>query len=1041
MAQSAVRLRSNGGLPKDCRIVAHLGGQLVAARTSEDNTRVSAERLKLALFELMESELPCIVVGGGVAGLGAAWALHDAGHRVCVLEADPTHLGGHAYTMEVPVSGSSQIPIDVGFIVYNTEVYPNLVAWFDALGVETEPSDMSFSVSVPRGATGGARLEWSSDSLWTLFGDRRNVLCLQFYGMLRDLLRFNKEAIALLETLPLELTLEQFLAQGRYSDAFRDWYLTPMVAAVWSSSPSEVLHFPARSILAFFRNHGFLRIFGRPQWRTVRGRSQAYTSRVMQALTSPSQANGVVSEVRLGARVTRVLERKQDKAVVVVELEDGQVVRGSRVIFATHADETLRLLAEWATPEERAFLSAFEYVENEIVIHRDARFMPQRRSLWSSWNFVPQEDGRAQVEAASTCKVQVTYLLNRLQNLPKDVPPLFETLNPVFPPEEELVLARLRLAHPMLTREAVLAQTQYRESLLRDGCKRDIYFAGAYCGYGFHEDALTSGLEVAQCITELPMRSLLKQTASPADNKHRRALNNHQGALPPARVSLSGTVGRAVHANVLSYLQRSIRYGSLIVVLPDGTEHVCGTLKVSASDNPHLHRLLVTYGLNESPVRVHIRRYDFFWRVVSGADIGFAEAFIAGDCDVGGWTSRHGAVYTCAGTELVRLFKLFILNRDEGALSPAKLGLAARLGMWYNAALHLVWRRNTLRGSQKNIESHYDLSNDLFATFLGDLWVYSCALWARPDMDLDEAQRAKLQRIIEKLRLDTAESVLEIGCGWGALAIEIARQYPRVRVRGITLSREQLRHAQAWAARVGVADRVTFRLEDYRTLTRMPKEEVARGDAAQAGRPVDSRNGLMKTAAVGGHGRHDLTFDRIVSIEMLEAVGHEFLGDFFAACDRLLSPSGLVVVQVITTPEVRYESYRKSSDFINKHIFPGSCCPSFHALVHACAVAAPALSVVDVESIGVHYAPTLASWQQRFMENLGRVRQLGFSEAFIRKFLYYLSYCEAGFATRTLDDLQIVFSRPGNVLSLGGEPRVSTVARYRERGALDSSTS
>ncbi|KAK4530809.1 hypothetical protein CCYA_CCYA05G1666 [Cyanidiococcus yangmingshanensis] len=984
----------------------------------------------------MEDKLPCLIVGGGVAGLGAAWALHTAGQRVCVLEADTSHLGGHAHTVDLRIPSLGTLPVDIGFIVYNERAYPNLVAWFKELGVETETSDMSFSVSVPLDSAVGSRLEWSSDSLWTLFGDRRNLLRLGFYRMLRDLLRFHREALETLEMSTTTQTLGEFLSSRGYSEAFREWYLAPMVAAIWSTSPHEALTFPARSIFAFFRNHGFLQIFRRPQWRTVRGRSRAYVERVQQTLMSPSPVNGVISEVRLGARVERVLER-QGNGSVVLQLADGQVIHGATVVFATHADETLRLLGDLATSEESAFLSAFQYMENEVVIHRDERFMPQRRALWSSWNFVPQPLGSAASTEAAESKVQVTYYLNRLQNLSNEIPPIFETLNPAIPPREELVLARFRLAHPMLTSKAVLAQEQFKENLPRVGDKRDIFFAGAYCGYGFHEDALVAGLDVAQRIIGRPvaLRPAMTSTSLLVTDKQR---DDHKSALPPARFSLRGSAGRAVHLGMLRYLQRAIRYGSLVVVMPDGTEYVCGTLKVAESAHPHVHRLLAAYGLLEQPVRLHIRRYDFFWRVVTGADIGFAEAYMAGDCDVGGCTIRHGAAFNHSGTELVRLFKLFILNRDLGSLAAIELGPLARLGMQANTLLHLVWRRNTLGGSRRNIEAHYDLSNDLFATFLGNLWVYSCALWDRPDMDLDDAQRCKLLRIIEKLRLDEAESVLEIGCGWGALSIEIAKMFPRIEVLGITLSSEQLQYARAWAVRAGVADRVTFRLEDYRTLYQTLQREASTVRAQAQHREI--RNGASSSTLSRVYQRGHPIFDRVVSIEMLEAVGHEFLGTFFATCDELLSPSGLLVVQVITTPEARYEAYRRSSDFINKHIFPGSCCPSLHALIHACATAAPGLSVIDIESIGVHYAPTLASWQQRFLENLQRVRQLGFSESFVRKFVYYLSYCEAGFATRTLDDLQIVFSRPGNVLSLGGEPSVTAVERYRRGGAHDPST-
>jgi cyclopropane-fatty-acyl-phospholipid synthase len=257
-------------------------------------------------------------------------------------------------------------------------------------------------------------------------------------------------------------------------------------------------------------------------------------------------------------------------------------------------------------------------------------------------------------------------------------------------------------------------------------------------------------------------------------------------------------------------------------------------------------------------------------------------------------------------------------------------------------------------------------------------------MFASPDEPLQCAQERKLRTLAHKAGVQAGHRVLEIGFGWGSLSLLLAKHFGAI-VTGITLSEQQLALAQGRVDAAGLGDRVTFHLADYRL-------HVPAG-----GRP----------------------YDRILSCEMLEAVGHEYLPDYFHHCARLLSPTGLLVVQVITTPEERYEAYRQSSDFIKEYIFPGCCCPSLSA-VTAAAGTAGGFVLAGFEDIGPHYAPTLLRWREAFMGNQAAVRRLGFSAAFIRAWDYYLSYCSAGFATRTLGDLQLVFTRPGNVASLGG---------------------
>jgi cyclopropane-fatty-acyl-phospholipid synthase len=351
-----------------------------------------------------------------------------------------------------------------------------------------------------------------------------------------------------------------------------------------------------------------------------------------------------------------------------------------------------------------------------------------------------------------------------------------------------------------------------------------------------------------------------------------------------------------------------------------------------------------------------VKSFSFFWRCLKDADIGFGESFMAEE-----WETN----------DLVLLLQLLIENQDAFNDRDIKF---AWLGRQLNRLRHRQ-RRNTPRQSKANIRDHYDLSNDFFQTFLDPRFMYSCALFHHPDESLEQAQINKLRALIRKAAIQPGDHVLEIGSGWGSFALEAAR-LTGCRVTSITLSEEQLKLARLRARQEGLEDRVQFQLCDYRSV--------------------------------------EGEFDKIVSIEMLEAVGQEYYGAFFAACDRLLKPGGLVVLQVITIPDQRYETYRKGSDWIQKYIFPGGMLPSLTALCQAMTDHSR-LIVEDLENVGIHYARTLRLWRENFLTQTARVQALGFDRCFQRMWLYYLCYCEAGFATRTLGDLHLVLTRPNNL--------------------------
>jgi len=369
-----------------------------------------------------------------------------------------------------------------------------------------------------------------------------------------------------------------------------------------------------------------------------------------------------------------------------------------------------------------------------------------------------------------------------------------------------------------------------------------------------------------------------------------------------------------------------------------------------------LHR----FGQDGSRPRARLAVHDWraFARVLLEGETGAGAAYVNGE-----WEAD----------DLVAAIRVVIDNRQAlgGGTAAARLlgALAHRLN------------RNSRRGSRRNIARHYDLGNEFFELFLDPTMTYSAAMFEHPDEALEAAQQRKYRRIAEKAGLRAGHHVLEIGCGWGGFA-EFAAREVGCRVTGITISREQADFAAARIAAAGLDDRVRIERVDYR--------------------------------------RVEGSFDRIVSIEMLEAVGHANLATWFAACDRLLSPGGVLAVQVITIPDQRYSEYRRGSDFIRRYIFPGGHLPSLGAIGRALE-GHTGLGIEHLDNIAPHYAETLRRWRERFLAERDRVRELGFDESFARRWEYYLAYCEAAFASRALAVLQLVLSRPGNP-ALGSAP-------------------
>ncbi|TVU05041.1 hypothetical protein EJB05_48189 [Eragrostis curvula] len=816
--------------------------------------------LGFMVFNRRVSMMRVAVVGAGVSGLAAAHELARSGGgdvRVTVYEKEEC-LGGHARTVAVDDAGGGRgtVHLDLGFMVFNRVTYPNMMEWFEGLGVEMEISDMSFSVSAQVGAS-GSRCEWGSrNGIAGLFAQKINALSPSFWRMIREILKFKEDTIKYLEDrennpdMDRNETLGQFIQSHGYSQLFQEAYLIPICACIWSCPSQGVLGFSAFFVLSFCRNHHLLQLFGRPQWLTVKGRSHCYVSKVREEL------EGMGCKIKTSCEITSV-SRVEGEGYRVTTFDGSEEIY-DRVMFGVHAPDALKLLGAEATHEELRILGAFQYVYSDIYLHCDKNMMPQSSSAWSAWNFL-----------GTTSKgVYVTYWLNLLQNIESTGRPFLVTLNPPHVPDN--VLLNWCTSHPVPSVAAAKASLE----LHHIQGSRGIWFCGAYQGYGFHEDGLKAGKAAAQCLL----------------GKESSLLVNPKQMVP----SWTEAGARLL---VSRFLNQYVSVGNLVMLEEGGTMFSFGEV------GKKCHA--------KSVLRVHDPL--FYWKVATEADLGLADAYING-------------------------YFSFVDKRD---------GL-----------LNLF------------------LSNEFFSLFLDPSMTYSCAIFKTENESLETAQLRKVRLLIDKAKVERDHHVLEIGSGWGSLAIQVVKQ-TGCKYTGITLSVEQLKYAQRKVKEAGLEDHITFMLCDYRQI------------------PCNRK------------------YDRIISCEMIEGVGHEFMDDFFGCCESLLAQDGLFVLQFISIPEERYEEYRRSSDFIKEYIFPGGCLPSLARITSAMS-ATSRLCIEHLENIGYHYYTTLIRWRDNFMANKDEILALGFDDKFIRIWEYYFIYCAAGFKSRTLGNYQIVFSRPGN---------------------------
>ena len=409
------------------------------------------------------------VIGSGISGLSAAYFLSKR-HKVDLFEKDD-HFGGHSYTVDVEYEKNKKISVDVGFIVFNYQTYPNLINFFKENKIEIEKSNMSFSVSVK-----DTSIEYCGNGLNGIFANKNNLFNIKFLKMFFDIVNFYKKS-SNLKNLDTKETLGNYLKKQNLSKFFINYHLIPMVSAIWSMPPHESSTMPLKFFLNFFQNHGLFKLKDRPQWYTVKNRSRTYVNKILSKISGEYYKNYKINKIK-----------RETNNVKIYYGDNSEFFDYEKIVLAIHADDALSLIDN-PLKEENEILSNFNYKKNVAILHTDENVMPKNKKVWSSWN--------SKVDSKNTKNNSVTYWLNLLQNLniKKNI---FLTLNPFFKIDERKIIKKINFTHPYYDQETLVNQKKL--SLIQN--KRNILFCGSYFGYGFHEDGIKSSLEMMKYIND-----------------------------------------------------------------------------------------------------------------------------------------------------------------------------------------------------------------------------------------------------------------------------------------------------------------------------------------------------------------------------------------------------------------------------------------------------------------------------------------------------------------------------------------------------------
>jgi len=409
------------------------------------------------------------VIGSGISGLSAAYFLSKR-HKVDLFEKDD-HFGGHSYTVDVEYEKNKKISVDVGFIVFNYQTYPNLIDFFKENKIEIEKSNMSFSVSVK-----DTSIEYCGNGLNGIFANRNNLFNIKFLKMFFDILNFYKKS-SNLKNLDSKETLGNYLKKQNLSKFFIDYHLIPMVSAIWSMPPHESSTMPLKFFLNFFQNHGLFKLKDRPQWYTVKNRSRTYVNKILSKISGEYYKNYKINKIE-----------RASNSIKIYYGDNSEFFDYEKIVLAIHADDALSLIDN-PLKEENEILSNFNYKKNIAIVHTDENVMPKNKKVWSSWN--------SKVDSKNTKNNSVTYWLNLLQNLNINKN-IFLTLNPFFKVDEKKIIKKIDFTHPYYNQETLMNQKKL--NLIQN--KKNILFCGSYFGYGFHEDGIKSSLEMVKYIND-----------------------------------------------------------------------------------------------------------------------------------------------------------------------------------------------------------------------------------------------------------------------------------------------------------------------------------------------------------------------------------------------------------------------------------------------------------------------------------------------------------------------------------------------------------